>query len=110
MTGAKDPDCRRGMLWEEARQDKDMLCWYQKLLQLRREIPAITEGNILCQEACDDTGLIRLTRSLNGQEVTLLFCAKDTAIEQPELSGKRDLLSGQIFGGHLQGITAMVLQ
>lgn len=110
MTGAKDPDCRRGMLWDENRQDRDMLRWYRRLLQLRKEIPAITEGRILCQEAYDDAGLIRITRSLDGQEVTLLFCSKDTAAELPELAGKTDLLSGNVFDGHLKGIAALVLQ
>jgi len=110
MTGAKDPDCRRGMLWDEARQDRDMLRWYRRLLQLRKEIPAITEGRILCQEAYDDAGLIRITRSLDGQEVTLLFCSKDTAAELPELAGKTDLLSGNVFDGHLKGIAALMLQ
>ena len=33
MTGAKDPDCRRGMLWDEARQDKQTFAWYRSLLR-----------------------------------------------------------------------------
>ena len=110
MTGAKDPDCRRGMLWDESRQDKDMLCLYRKLLQLRKQIPAITEGRILSQETQDDAGFIRITRCLNSQEVTLLFCSKDVTVELPELAGKTDLLRGEVFDGHLTGIKAMVLQ
>ena len=87
-----------------------MLCWYRRLLKLRKEIPAITEGHILSQEAEDKSGFIRITRHLNGQTVTLLFCSKEAQVELPELAGKHDLLSGSTFDGHLRGITAMVLR
>lgn len=110
MTGAKDPDCRRGMLWDEAKQDKDMLRWYQNLLRLRREHPAITEGSIVSQEAIDEAGFIRITRKLDDQELTLLFCAKEQTIMLPALSGKIDLLTGKVFDGNFTGIGAMVLK
>lgn len=109
MTGGKDPDCRRGMLWDEDRQDKDMLLWYRRLLQIRREYPVITEGCTLLQEAIDGAGLIRITKRLDNQEVTLLFCAKDTSVDLPELAGKTDLLTGKAFDGKMSGICTMVL-
>jgi len=109
MTGTRDPDCRRGMLWDESRQDKEMLDWYRRLIRLRKEVPAITQGRILSQEAKDDLGLIRITREYQGQEVTLLFCAKDAAVKLPKLAGKKDLLTGKSFDGCLQGIGAAVL-
>ena len=110
MTGAKDPDCRRGMLWDEERQDKQMLAWYRKLLQLRKTVPAITEGKVIFEEARDDLGLIRITKKLHDQEVTLLFCSMEVSVELPELAQKTDLLTGERFSGRLKGITAMVLQ
>ena len=109
MTGAKDPDCRRGMLWDEKRQDADMLSWYRGLLQLRKEVPALTQGRILSQYADDDAGLIRITRQLDEQEITLVFCAKEGSVELADLAGKTDLLTGKAFDGHIQGITALVL-
>lgn len=110
MTGAHDPDCRRGMLWDEARQDKDMLSWYRHLLKLRKECPVITNGHILAQEAEDACGLIRITRQLGEDKVTLVFCSKDASLSLPDLAGKTDLLTGKIFDGQLQGISAMALQ
>ena len=109
MTGAKDPDCRRGMLWDEKRQDTDMLSWYRRLLRLRKEAPAITQGLILSQEADDDAGLIRITRELGGQRITLVFCARECVVDLPDLAGKTDLLTGNSFDGQLRGITALVL-
>ena len=109
MTGTHDPDCRRGMLWEESRQDRDMLRWYRRLLKLRRELPALLEGQVIHQEAEDETGLIRITRRLEDQEVTLLFHAKEGPVHIPGLQGKRDLLSERIFDGTVEGFAALVL-
>lgn len=109
MTGAKDPDCRRGMLWDEKRQDADMLRWYRRLLTLRREQPAITRGEVVREEAWDAEGLIRITRRLGEQEVTLLFHGKEGTLHLPELAGKQNALTGAPFDGTLAGITAAVL-
>ena len=110
MTGAKDPDCRRGMLWDAEKQDADTLSWYRRLLQLRKSVPALTQGTICAQQVWDELGLIRITRTLENQEATLVFCANNTAAELPGLAGRTDLLTGQIFDGHIRGITALVLQ
>ena len=110
MTGAKDPDCRRGMLWDESRQDKDMLSWYKRLLRVRKEIPAITRGKTVAEEARDKDGLICVTRCLEDDEVTILFHAKEDTISLPALSGKRNLLTNNVFDGKVQGITALVLK
>ena len=29
MEGKDDPDCRRGMIWDEAKQDKEILAYYK---------------------------------------------------------------------------------
>ena len=109
MTGANDPDCRRGMLWDEARQDKGTLHWYRRLLQLRREEPAIVSGQSVCTEARDEDGLIFIVRKLAGKYVVLLFHAMDNAVSLPALAGKWDLLNERVFDGTLRGIGAMVL-
>lgn len=109
MTGAKDPDCRRGMLWDETRQDKDMLCWYRRLLGLRRELPGILDGQIIAEEARDADGLIHITRRRSGRDITLVFHAKEGDVQLPELAGKQELLSQTVFAGTVHGITALVL-
>ena len=109
MTGAKDPDCRPGMLWDAQRQNKDMLRWYQQLLKLRKTIPAITRGKTLRQEALDSEGLIRITKTLDGQTVTLLFHAAEGTVSLPDLTGLTDILGGGVFDGTLSGIGAAVV-
>ena len=74
---------------------------------------SISEENLsetVTEEAWDKDGLIRVTRRLEEEEVTLLFHAGEGAVFLPELSGKQDLLTGNVFDGMVQGITALVLQ
>lgn len=44
MEGGGDPDCRRPMIWEESRQDQELLTLYRRLLALRKELPALRCG------------------------------------------------------------------
>ena len=46
MPGANDPDCRRGMYWDEEYQDKEMFAWYKQLLQVRRSTCMHRRGRI----------------------------------------------------------------
>lgn len=109
MTGGPDPDCRRGMLWDEARQDQNMLRWYRRLLQLRREMPQLLWEKCATEEARDEEGLILRKYRIDGRDVTLLFHAKEGSVCMPELSGKLDLLENRVFDGTLSGIAALVL-
>ena len=43
LEGGPDPDCRRGMLWDENRRNKEMLGYYQTLLKIRHEHPVLTD-------------------------------------------------------------------
>lgn len=110
MTGGKDPDCRRGMLWDPTRQEADTLTLYRRLLHLRRDCPTLTQGRILSQQADNAAGLLRITREYCGHALTLVFCSKDAPVYLPDLAGKTDLLTETTFDGHLHGITALVLQ
>lgn len=107
MTGGKDPDCRRGMLWDPDRQDATTFEWYQTLLRIRKTVPAVTAGRLIRQDAWDDLSLIRITRELEGQRATIIFHAAEGPVELPELAGKTDLLTSAEFDGTLTGYAAM---
>lgn len=109
MTGAKDPDCRRGMLWDENRQDKDMRRWYQNLIRVRKAYPAITKGQICFQEGMDSEGIIRITRQLEDQQVTIVFHNQPGETVMEDLAGKCNVLTGETFDGCVRGIGAWVL-
>lgn len=101
MEGGRDPDCRRGMLWDESRQDREVLHYYRTLIQIRHKYPALTEGAVTEQQAEDDTGMVRIKRQWKDQSVLLVFHTKKGCMKLPELTGKRNLVSGQNFSGSL---------
>ena len=81
MTGGDDPDCRRGMVWDEKRQDAKMYEWYRKLIHLRKEYPAITAGSVTNCVCDDEKGTIALERVLGDEKVTILFRVKDFMVD-----------------------------
>lgn len=105
MTGGRDPDCRRGMLWEEQRQDQDMLAYYRRLIQIRKEYPCLTEGDADWQTAEDDKGLVTICRG----ELTLLFHGRDGEVKM-DAPDAIDLLTGKPFDGTLGAYQAAVLK
>jgi len=80
MTGGDDPDCRRGMLWDEARQDKEMFAWYRELIRIRKAYPAITEGKVTACECDDERGIVELTRELGVEKVEIIFEVKECKV------------------------------
>lgn len=110
MEGGHDPDCRRGMLWDEGRQDRDMLDYYRALIRVRREYPTLTQGKLAAQRADDETGLISMERRLGDRRLTVLFHTKAGTIKLPELKGRKNLVDGQRFSGHLGDYEAAVLE
>lgn len=102
-------DCRRGMLWDESRQNGDMLAYYRHLIRLRRQYPALTEGTLVRQYTEDETGLIYLERHLGAQRVILVFHTRAGRAAMPALRGRRDLLNGREFPGSMSGYEAAML-
>ncbi len=62
LTGGADPDCRRGMLWDKEKQDLELFEYYKKLIQLRKEYPWITDGEISSVYTDDENDVILIKR------------------------------------------------
>jgi cyclomaltodextrinase / maltogenic alpha-amylase / neopullulanase len=45
MTGGRDPDCRRSMIWDSARWNTALHDAYRRYIKLRRERRALTDGD-----------------------------------------------------------------
>ena len=106
MTGGRDPDCRRGMLWDEKRQDRDMLAYYRRLIALRKAWPCLTEGDVDEIGADDESGLVTIRRG----ELTLLFHGRSGTVKLPQYAGRMELLSEQPFSGARGAYEAAVLK
>lgn len=115
MTGGADPDCRRGMVWDEAYQNREVYEWYRKLIKLRKDYPVLTEGKIVDVFSHDEAGVFAITRELEGNRITILGNVKDGAISEKEISQlesykiQTNLLTMQKFSGNLSAFELAVL-
>ena len=109
LEGGPDPDCRRGMLWDESRQNKEILKFYKNLIRIRHEYPVLTEGRPVKQYTEDSTGIIYMERYLNGRSMIVVFHTQEGTVELPELKGRRNLVDGQNFSGNLGDYETAVL-
>lgn len=76
MDGGADSDCRRDMLWDEARQNKELFRYYQTLNQIRHAYLSLTGGRISRQYVNDNRGLIYMERKLQKQRMIDFYVYK----------------------------------
>lgn len=113
MTGGGDPDCRRGMVWDENYQNKEIYEWYRKLISIRKEQTILTEGKITATITDDAKGLLCIEREKDEQKIVLLAHVKDAtedvAVELKEYIGRKNLITGTTFDGVLRAYEVAVL-
>ncbi|MDO4333344.1 MAG: glycoside hydrolase family 13 protein [Eubacteriales bacterium] len=110
MAGGPDPDCRRGMLWDEKYQDQDVFQWYRRLIKARKEYACITEGVVTASVTDDEKGLLLITKELGDEKLAICFHAKDGEAGLPEYAGARDVLRGEVFSGFMKPYEAYVFE
>lgn len=79
MPGANDPDCRRGMYWDEEYQDKEMYEWYKRLIQVRKSHACIVEGELAGSVTEDEEGTIVLIRKNGEETIAMIFNCSSSA-------------------------------
>lgn len=109
LDGGPDPDCRRGMLWDENRQNAEIRDYYKKLIGIRHEYPVLIEGVIAEQYVEDVTGVIYTERILENQSIVLIFHVQKGTVELPDLVGMKNLVSGRDFSGSMGDYETVVL-
>ena len=109
MPGANDPDCRRGMYWDEEYQDKEMYNWYKKLMQIRKAHACIVEGEMIETIANDDEDTIVMIRKNGEETIAMLFNCGNSAKEFNEYAEKHNLLTDSAFDGKVEGLDAAVI-
>ena len=74
MTGANDPDCRKCMVWEKEKQDRELHQFVKDLIALRRnEAKTLSEGRVHWLEMQAATGTIVFERTLNHRTIRGVF-------------------------------------
>ena len=113
MTGGNDPDCRRGMRWNEEMQDKNVLSYYKKVLALRKAEPCIVNGEQRIVSTDDEKGLVIEERSLFNKKqrrtIVIIYHNGKETVDLEEYIGKQDLLNGRVFDGKIKGYETAVL-
>lgn len=109
MPGANDPDCRRGMYWDEEYQDKEMYNWYKKLMQIRKTHACIVEGELIETIANDEEDTIVLIRKSGEETLAMIFNCGSSTKEFDEYTQKYDLLTDSVFDGKVEGFGAAVI-
>ncbi|GIP31901.1 glycoside hydrolase family 13 protein [Paenibacillus sp. J2TS4] len=71
MTGGADPDCRKPMVWDEARQDAVLLGFYRRLIELRKKHPALQKGSFEFVYAHSRQLVVRRTHA--GEQMYICF-------------------------------------
>ena len=109
MPGANDPDCRRGMYWDEEYQDKEMYNWYKKLMQVRKTHACIVEGELIETITNDEEDTIGLIRKSGEETLAMIFNCGSSTKEFDEYAQKYDLLTDSVFDGKVEGFGAAVI-
>lgn len=114
MSGANDPDCRRGMYWDESLQDLEVLAYYRKLSTIRKNNPVLIYGEYHCVYVNDERGIIAFKRTYKEQDLLIVINNGekefDCVNELDIMKGKFDLLAEQVFNGKLPSYSGVVLQ
>lgn len=75
MEGKQDPDCRRGMLWDEEKQDKELLEFYKNWIQIRKNSKALQKGATKFINVNDENKTFEIVREYKSQKVKVLVDA-----------------------------------
>ena len=109
MPGANDPDCRRGMYWDEEYQDKEMYEWYKRLIQVRKSHACIVEGELDGIVTEDEEGTVVLIRKNGEETIAMIFNCSSSAKKFNAYTQKYNLLTENTFDGKVEGFDAAVI-
>jgi glycosidase len=73
MDGGHDPDCRRPMIWEEKRWDKETLAFYKNIIEIRQSQAALRRGRLtVLGQKLDGDALVFLRHTDKIDETALV--------------------------------------
>jgi glycosidase len=73
MDGGHDPDCRRAMIWDEKRWDKETLQFHKRIIEIRQSHPALRRGKLtMLGQKLEGDALVFLRHTDKINEVALV--------------------------------------
>ena len=122
MTGGKDPDCRRTMIWDETQWNNDLHSFYRKLIHARREFSVLRRGSFDVLQADNTQGFLAFTRTQGSQTMlvvlnrnldpltTSLACATASTMVRDVLTGNSIAVERKAVTLTIPGTTGMLIQ
>jgi len=109
MEGGKDPDCRRGMVWDRRYQDQDMFQWYKTLIKIRKKYSWITDGRTTKEITLDNERMVILEKTGDDGSGVILFHAGSNVCIREEYKGLSNVLADRVFTGKILPYETVVL-
>lgn len=104
MTGAMDPDCRKPMIWDSEYQNHSILEFYKKLIDIRKNSDALTNGEFRTWIEDNEQGVFGYIRCGNAENIGIILNNSNelrvvnTKVEWKCCGNKiTDLLSGREY-------------
>jgi glycosidase len=109
MTGGADPDCRRPMIWDIMKQDRELLDFFKNLIGFKKIYCNIIIGRCIIEYK--DIGDLRRWKFSGGSGKDgsfYVFYAEDKPGRLPEMPGERVFSTGPVTDGELAPYTLAV--
>lgn len=111
MTGEDDPDCRKGMVWDEKKWNKNIFAFMKKLIAVRKENKTLSLGDVRFIENED---FLIFERYLEDEVITIVINNDSTEKEfalPKELVGKKDLMTDKVLGNTvtLEALSGLII-
>lgn len=87
MTGANDPHCRMGMIWDEEKRNRDLHSWYKKLISIRKNKKSLIYGSFSAIIIDDDKNFLGYKREYENEEI-YVYINNDNSFCEIELPFK----------------------
>lgn len=84
LNGSNDPDCRKCMIWDEEKQDLDMLTFTKEIIAFRKAFQfMISYGDLEWHRVSDEEDLVGFKYRLDQEELTFYFSQNEDIINIP---------------------------
>ena len=104
MEGGKDPDCRRGMIFDE-KYHQDSFNLVKKLIELKK-LPCLKYGDIKFFETKE---YLKFKRFINGESIYIILNFKDKKIHINDFDGYINLITKSPFDGIIDGNGVVII-
>ncbi|MFX1284088.1 MAG: maltodextrin glucosidase [Promethearchaeota archaeon] len=95
LEGEQDPDCRRCMIWDNDKWNKDILVNYKRLIKIRRNSKALQEGSI--KTLYCDQKIYCYSRFIEDEIIIAVFNNSNRAKEVKIPVWKIGLVNGLVY-------------